>query len=654
MIKKIVLENFLSYADVSVELSGSTIAVVGDNGVGKSAFLEAIPYAYFGIGRETKEGMSRLNGDGSHRVDIWDDDTVVSRGRKANGTGFTEVRSHAGNILAKGKDADDWIVNRLGMTGDTFMLTAFFGLGDSYSDTLLRVCPSARLESLQDLAQVGPYREFLSKAKLAYSVQEKVCTQEQSRKEAMESVFIFADGLLSKIKECEDTVSVSELEMDRLRKKRAEYQSEESAYQAFVLERERLLVERRGMKSKIDQLEADVEAYSAQIETDTEYVNTSHEKVSRLSEDLDRIDVPSVILHMDALTKRRITMQATMKLKSTAMSLDGETTCPLCDQVVTDKIIQSWSEAVVNLQVNIQRVIVESAELQTQVDTAAKWKKSLDDLFSETSDVVEAIATARSQRSFRERDVLTYSGELIRMDDRFHILSDKLGEEYQGLQARIRQVLSEFDTHQSVKQTALGEITQLKEAVKRNDAAKKAHAEAVKAMSAATAQMSALNLLKNAWSRYGIPLQLVHDLMQRIEDRASSVYQGFDNGQVSVCEVDDRGKPGVQFYLVDRKGKRTFSQLSMGEKVMFFISIRVAIAQIVAEDSPITVDFLVLDEVLGNLSPKRRDDLVRLINKTLRKVFPQLILVTHTTMPDIFDKIIEVSMRNDVSSVAVF
>jgi len=91
----------------------------------------------------------------------------------------------------------------------------------------------------------------------------------------------------------------------------------------------------------------------------------------------------------------------------------------------------------------------------------------------------------------------------------------------------------------------------------------------------------------------------------------------------------------------------------MGEKVMFFISIRVAIAQIVAEDSPITVDFLVLDEVLGNLSPKRRDDLVRLINKTLRKVFPQLILVTHTTMPDIFDKTIEVSMRNDVSSVAV-
>ena len=69
------------------------------------------------------------------------------------------------------------------------------------------------------------------------------------------------------------------------------------------------------------------------------------------------------------------------------------------------------------------------------------------------------------------------------------------------------------------------------------------------------------------------------------------------------------GKPGVQFFLSDRKGQRTFNQLSEGEKVMFFVSVRVAIAQIIAEDG-VSIDYLILDEAMGNLSPKRRDDLV--------------------------------------------
>jgi len=91
----------------------------------------------------------------------------------------------------------------------------------------------------------------------------------------------------------------------------------------------------------------------------------------------------------------------------------------------------------------------------------------------------------------------------------------------------------------------------------------------------------------------------------------------------------------------------------MGEKVMFFISVRVAIAQIVSVDSPLTVDFLILDEVMANLSPKSRDNLIRLVNKVLRKIFPQLLMVSHTPMRDIFSQTITVTAENDVSSIEV-
>jgi len=176
---------------------------------------------------------------------------------------------------------------------------------------------------------------------------------------------------------------------------------------------------------------------------------------------------------------------------------------------------------------------------------------------------------------------------------------------------------------------------------------------AKKARDKARKEMVALGLLKDAWSRYGIPLQLIDRICRQIEERASAVYKEFDNGRIEVREVEDRGKPGIQFYLVDRKGDRTFNQLSMGEKVMFFVAIRVAVAQIVAADMPILVDYLILDEVMANLSPKRRDDLVRLINKVLRKIFPQVMMVSHTEMRDIFSQTIRVTAENEVSKIEV-
>ena len=102
MIKKIILDNFLSYDHVEVELEGSTIAITGDNGSGKSSLLESIPYAYFGLGRKNMEGMSRINGDGTHNVTLLDDNTIeVRRGRKKGGSGYFEVHKDS-ELLAKG------------------------------------------------------------------------------------------------------------------------------------------------------------------------------------------------------------------------------------------------------------------------------------------------------------------------------------------------------------------------------------------------------------------------------------------------------------------------------------------------------------------------------------------------------------------------
>ena len=651
MIEKIVLKNFMSHEFSEVQFNGSTIAVTGDNGCGKSALLEAIPYAYFGLGRETKEGVSRINGDGSHTVEVWGTDgVVVSRGRKVGGAGFCEVRVN-GELVSRGKDADEWVVNHLGMSADTFMLTSFFGLGDSYADKILGVTPSARIETLQDLAHVGPYRKLHAEAKARLVESDRAFESAKSKKEGAEAALEGTDDLPGQLKELSDTAKAASEGLLELRKERSDLQSQEEVYTAFVKERERVSTERRAIKVTIDNLLESKEELTEQFEdTKTQIEELRNEQI--VDPEFRPVD------ELDAGIRESSTAAAVHKslidLYDLALSIPvDDAVCPLCKQPVAGDIIDSWKRAVTELGEELLEIKKTRSDLESERGVAEKYLRDVAAHKDAVERYLNDCESLRMQLVDVDKSLVKEEAELRKKDDRFVFLSDKLGDEYSGLRKSIEDVGERIDECQRKCHTAEGSMLQIRESIKRAEAAKKIIEDSKEEMKRARSGSRAAAVLRDAWSRYGIPLRLVNRLNARIEERATAMYQEFDNGRVEVREVEDRGKPGVQFYLVDRKGDRTYSQLSMGEKVMFFISIRVAISYIVAEDSPVSVDFLVLDEAMGNLSPARRDDMVRLVNKALRKMFPQVILVTHTTIPEIFDRSLEVSLQNDTSVVRV-
>jgi len=654
MITRIALENFLSYESVDVSFYGSTFAVVGDNGMGKSAFLESIPYAYYGVGREDKLGMSRIHGDGSHRVDIWDDhDICVTRGRKASGAGFTEVHN-GDNLLAKGAEADAWIANYLKMDVDTFMLTSFFGLGDSYTDKLLHVLPAARLEALQNLAQVGPYNKFLAKAKDGCANAEKVGAAEAARKDGAEAVLNSSLSLSDELVVCEKLIEKADAKVDALKKVRADLQVEENAYLTLVKEKERLLVERKGLTDNLNDYQTDINEYNATIASETEALKVNRQSLKEYTALIKAKDVTGLDEKIESIKESITVKKTTAQLKNVASRLSGKVAkCPLCDQDITKDIIASWESAVAELNAEVVSLSKSLESSQSALKSYQDTTSLIEDLNDQISDSLENVGAAKKSIADTTTLLSQCKADLLHKDSRFDVVSEKLGLEYQGLLQKINNVLADIDKCQEEKHTHAGAAVQMRESIKRSDAAKKIVAESDKLIQRSALDIAAFSLLKSAWNRYGIPLQLVNRLAVRIEERASAVYKEFDNGHIEVREVEDRGKPGIQFFLVDQKGSRTFGQLSMGEKIMFFISVRVAVAQIIAEDSAINVDFLVLDEAMGNLSPKSRDNLVRLVNKSLRKIFPQLILVTHTVIPEIFDRSIEVTMKDSVSSIRV-
>lgn len=654
MIKKVVLENFMSHEHTVAMFDGSTIAVVGENGSGKSTFLEAIPYAYFGIGRESKEGLSRIKGDGSHRVEIWEEGgVVVTRGRKVGGAGFCEVRV-SGELVAKGENANAWIVDHLGMNTDTYMLTAFFGLGDTYSDKLLRVLPSARLEAMQSLAQVGPYKYMLKKAKDKYDKAERVYDSEKARSEGANSVLSDDKKLQDGLSAGNNIVVKADAALKRLKEKRHNLQIEEEAYQAFVREKERVGTERNSLYKEIETFEKERETLNEDITADVATLKENYKKIKQSTDKLEDIDIDSLTQHISDIQKEVGAAEISLELKSSALDVPADTAeCPLCGQSITQEIIAAWSDAVGELESKLKELNGDAVQTESDITFVDILKEEVSGWAQETKALLESTKKMEGRIKIINRDLSKIEGERKKKDDRFIFLVEKLGEEYQGLQKSIETVSGDIDECQERKHTTLGQISQIKQSLKKNTVARKVILDSKKLMGQARKDMVAANLLKKAWSRYGIPLQLIERLNQRIAARASDVYQEFDNGRVEVREIEDRGKPGIQFFLVDRKGDRTFNQLSMGEKVMFFISVRVAIAQIVAADTSITVDYVILDEAMGNLSPKRRDDLIRLINKVLRKIFPQLILVSHTEMRDIFLQTLRFTAENDVSTLEV-
>ena len=189
------LAGFLSYAEpTTLELEGvEAIAVVGDNGAGKTALLEAILWALYG--RTRARSADEVVNDGStvarvvFTFDLGGERFRVIRERHAGKSGKSELRLDRRDPLP-----DDWHVSHtftpdgseepvdrdsvglwrpvggdkiadtqraieelLGMSSDLFESTAFVGQGDADRFTELR--PAARKELLFELLELGHYAE---------------------------------------------------------------------------------------------------------------------------------------------------------------------------------------------------------------------------------------------------------------------------------------------------------------------------------------------------------------------------------------------------------------------------------------------------------------------------------------------------------------
>lgn len=652
MLSKIVLKNFMSYSNSMVELSGNTIAVLGDNGSGKSAFLEAIPYAYYGLRREgSLSGMSRLNGDGSHSVTLYHSDGVmIQRGCTPNGTGFCEVFREK-QLIVKGREASMWLEDYMKMDAATFMLTAFFGLRDVRHDTLINVTPSVRLESLQKLSKIGPYREFSRQVKERLSIAERSYESVKANRAGLEAGMVGIPELRRDLKRQQETLDILENRKLKLKTTYRNFQVDEEKYQLIASENTRLKIEKDSLTADMNRLiQTESDLTNLQNSYLKQFENKKEEK-DRISAELENLkSVEELEEQARNYRESAIQTKSLAQLRRNAVDMKLMDTCPLCGAEVSKKTLDTWIREYKELSALVESNNDKANELSHEAEKVSTYHTRLGNLIESLDRLLEDHRQCESQIIGVRRDIKKTKDTLNILDTQISSSSKKMGEDYRNIQNALSITSDSLDSVNQELGSARGEIKSIKKALQQAQSVKEKIKTAAKKAENLKKDIESLNVLQSAWSRYGIPMFLIREVIQEIELRATAIYQNFDGGVIKVREIEDRGgKPGVQFFLVDCKGSRTYSQLSEGEKVMFFISVRVAIAQIVGQDG--NVDYLILDEALGNLSEKRRDDLVCLIGKVLRQIFPRIIMVTHTEIAEIFTQTLKVTVKNGESKI---
>lgn len=661
MLKELQVKNWLSYETEKVTFSdqSTTVAVVGDNGHGKSSLLEAIPFCLFGDGRDDTKKLIRLGSEGgmSTKVTLSDvpgpgREMVIERGVTDAGNGYTKVWID-GDLIEKAgakssnNKAQDFINTTLGLDKETFTLTSFFGLGTN--DSLMQVTPSTRLETLQKLAGIDVCQKFHRKANEEAKNYQQSADKEKRAIELLSESVEDTSSLNTQIEKAKEELTAKNSEIERLYVERTKLRADEDRYQGLLREKEGLDQRRQMLmkqKDKYDKQKRSEEAAVASAKEDAQALLEERKEVEAALNGMKSVEQMQEKLEASIIAKTEAV--AAIDLRRTALQTNTDV-CPLCGGPLSDEARKKWSVEIEELSQERDKQKGSADDIKKLINRRENLEKKLEKLKRTMADTTKSGEQAEKVAKEAALESKKTASELVKVESRLKTI----GEEMVGYDVIVDHI-QKLDRELGEVQTAVGSLEgEIKSYRQRIEASKKAK-KTIRGLEEKVSEYMELaqgyKVVAEAFSRYAIPVQLLRKIREEIEKRSTRVYQQFNYGQILIRDIEG-ARPGVEFVLLDEMGERSYKALSAGEKVMMFLSVRVAITQIINGARRNMIDFLILDEVAGNLSPQKRESLTKLINTLLIKYFPQVFMVSHVELRDIFDRTVHVTKEEGVSHV---
>ena len=671
------LRGFKSYNDVTINLSDLHAACIsGDNGTGKSTLVVDAPlWALFG---KRHADLDKVVGTDATtaRVDleVITDDAIylVARERKRGGTtGLSVKRLVDGSWepVVAGADAAQTFIDEVILNGRGYrelIASVYMVQGNhsvftraSQADAKAIFMSLLALDKWPKRAEyvAGIRREVqrehdLLAARVAFLSETEPVTDDLPALKKRLSVLVDeisrkSDALYAKGNELAIALKQSERAPSAKMRKDGLHARLDSAWTELNA-KNRTLELSAPRFSSIEAAESALAGYDALAEQAREWKSA----------------FASAKAHLEAMNKNLEDAQhevSRIAAQLDAVSASKDAVCYTCGQAIHDK---AKDKVIAGLEAK-------------QVEAAARWRECRDAV-SDAESTVERLSRERVEYDREEhealraevsnvRDVIMARKRIAELNDAIADIQKQLAQideeheevdvasieqEYAAAHAELRRLETERD-----ELSPLIATLEERESRYKRDMLELSLAE--KRLDDLSKRLEVLREAEHAFGRDGIPSYLLETAIPQVEKRANELLSMMSGGSMSVSIATQRltktagVKESLDIVVSDGSGaQRTFDTFSEGEAFRINFSLRVALAELVAQRSGLKLSMLVIDEPEG-LDESGRDALVEALAVVTRQ-FDTIILVSHhSDLKDALPQSVRVSKAGAHSTVTV-
>ena len=693
-INSIEIKGIFSYKDLSiikvpVGITGITGIIENvdgkSNGAGKSAIVNSLLFALYGVG------------DYDRIEDIWNDallpsedafvrvnfylngnNYIAERGRKGKTTYF-DVFENDKIVGSSIKESQEFINQLLGMDYRLFLVSVFFSQGDLSS--FIEMDPKNRKDYIDSIVDLEVWREAGRKCLREYN---KETEESENLKNLIYSSEKRLTELSNEILENEKTVkNLPNLKNNKKEKSERLESLKEISYNVKILGEKKIEVankinEKNNLEVRKKSLENNMKSLAEEYSTNIDRIeHDENYNVGDLAENIVKWEKEEVDLNKKIEELNKIIAGLFSEVAYNESTLDGlAESRKLIDSRICDRCNRPFSEEEAIQQLSkIDNLIEESKKVKETLTNKISTitNNELDHLTKNLLTIRDDLNKAKhriTENSRLKNSVLTLSrdyevknavciSEIKSISEsliRLHRETDEINSLIQDIEkvipvnveseiAELKDSISTLDStieDANIKQGILQKL-QTEEGIVRNSIGEDKNI--LKDKGEALYYLSVLNTAFK-----DIPTKILKESVISIERYANDIIRSvYPKFRVKIFEDETKkNRPLIIAFEVNGK-YRNYRLLSGGQKSICAIGLRIGFNRIIAEKAKVSLKFLVLDEIFGALDKVNRDEVMRILN-SLVKLFPQILVITHTEEASLFPHIISVHM--DASGVS--
>lgn len=696
------LENFLSHGSSEIHFSKSDKTLIdGKSGSGKSAIIEAIVWALYGVGRvDNRFLVMRGEKKATVTLSLVDgmDEYKIIRSVTQKGVHTLEVLSGtSGEKLAHIeragiRDIQSWIEEELLRASYLLFVNSIAYIQDN-SDTFVKQSASKRKELLLEIVRANQFADLYKKASDRILVesgeQVKVTSRMAMLEDSKNRLSMIADGLMNYVlteQQLETELNVVNKNILSLRESEDKFKTliEEMKQKDSIIKLLKSTIEKNNQKIKenetkiehFDTLAKKIKAAEVEIEAIGDVETKTKDLGKKITDDTERIFKLSFtrsnrIIPIDYASEiTEIDRQIKPLVEESGKCPSGDD-CPLGEPIrqqiaflEQEKLKRQQSAMSQSKEIEAQdkaekELLVPLAteeDKETYNAYAGLWakKKDLSASVDANKYLIEHIDPEKlkeeslelsKENSNLDIDWDVNEGKRDLLIEKMHGYDEeKVTSEISSLVARQTIITSDLRKAQGDVRTAQNAIEELKETniqLEAFDIEKKKTDE----------NLEALGAVKEAFSQRGIPAVVVDYMVPRLEDRINEILARLSDFRMRIdtqrkSASGDGMVEGLFLTICNESGEEfDFDNYSGGERLKITVAISEALASLQK------VGFRIMDETFMALDEESTDEFVDVVEK-LQSQFSQILCITHLrNVKDLFENKITVIRTNGLSTL---